>query len=80
MATRLSLEEKRKVAAYSPTVIQKTFLTNFNYEPPFRLVIYQVYEKFVKTGSVADNLEENCGHKRTGRSPENIAATQEVFV
>jgi hypothetical protein len=39
-----------------------------------------VYDKFVKTGSVADNYIKKSGHQRTGRSPENFIAMQEAFV
>ncbi|XP_075910722.1 uncharacterized protein LOC142906541 isoform X3 [Petromyzon marinus] len=85
MATRLTLEQRRKVAAWmdvfhSPTVVRNKYREHFNCNPPSRLTIYRVYKKFVETGSVDDNYKGNSGRPRTGRSPANIAVTQEAFL
>ena len=42
-------------------------------------MIYRVYAKSVKTGSVADNYRGNAGRPRTGRSDLNIAVVQQVI-
>ena len=42
-------------------------------DPPSRLTVSSIYNKFVSAGSVADNYKGNAGRPRTGRSEVNIA-------
>jgi hypothetical protein len=56
MGDRLTQEQRRVVASLmevygSPTVVHQMFAER---DPPSHLMIYHVYAKFVKTGSVAD--------------------------
>lgn len=86
MADRLTLEERRVVASLmevvqSATEVRRRFAERFpNRQPPTRLTIYRIYQKFVATGSVADNYHGNAGRPRTGRSEVNIATVQEAIL
>ena len=85
MSDRLTLEQRRVVASLmevygSPTVVHQKFAERFaGRDPPSRLMIYRVYTKFVKTGSVADNYRGNAGRPRTGRSNLNTAVVQQAI-
>ena len=76
--------QRRKIAAWMeiyspPTIVRDKYEAYFKSDPPSRLTIYRIYEKFVDTGSVADNYRGNSGRPRTGRSLENTATVQDVF-
>jgi hypothetical protein len=63
IATRLTFEERRKVAAWmevfmSPSVVRNTFEKWLNKDPPGCLAI-RIHEKFVRTGSVANDCKGN---------------------
>jgi hypothetical protein len=51
----------------SPTIVRRKFQEQFQRGPPSRLTFYRMYEKFVRTGLVADNYKGNAGRHRTGR-------------
>jgi hypothetical protein len=40
-------------------------------------MIYRIYEKSVRIGSVADNYNGNAGRRRTGGSEINIVVVQQ---
>jgi hypothetical protein len=63
MADRLTLEERRVVASLmkvygSPTVVRQMFQDRFASDPPSRLTIRRIYQKFVETGSVTETIKE----------------------
>ena len=86
MGDRLTLEQRRVAASLmevygSPTVVCQKFAERFaGRDPPRRLMIYRVYAKLVKIGSVADNYRGNAGRPSTGRSDLNIAVGQQVIL
>ena len=85
MAHRLSLEERRVAASLmevyqSPSHVQDLLRILFFRDPPSRLTLRRLYNKFVSTGSVADNCKGNSGRPRTGRSDMNVAVVQESFL
>ena len=86
MADRLTLEHRRVVASLmevfqSATEVRRRFEERFpGRRPPTRLTIYRIYNKFVSTGSVADNYRGNVGRPRTGRSNLNIAIVQQAML
>lgn len=84
-ATRLSLEERRFVASMmnvfnSPTRVQEEFWKHFKKDPPSRLTVYRINRKFVKTGSINNNIEGVSGRKRTTRIPAVINKVQKELV
>ncbi len=77
-ATRLSIPERIFVATQnelyeSPSMVQKKYVERFKRDPPSRLTIYRIHDKFIRTGSVADCIKGVSGRRITKRTNENIA-------
>ena len=78
MADRLSLKQRMIASLMEifgpPTRMRRKFAERFPVGvPPSRLTIYRIYNKFLFTGSVADNYKGNAGRPRTGTNEMNIA-------
>ncbi len=77
MASRLSIEERRFIASrmdvwYSPIRVQRAFQEEFGKDPPQRRTISRVYHKWVKTGSVQNNIRGVSGRRRSVRTMDMI--------
>ncbi|KAG8270239.1 hypothetical protein J6590_089784 [Homalodisca vitripennis] len=68
MATRLTLEERRKVASW----MEK--------DPPSRLTIRRIHEKFERTGAVTNDCKGNSGRPRSIRTEDNIINVQGTII
>ncbi|KAK7872113.1 hypothetical protein R5R35_005189 [Gryllus longicercus] len=78
MSTRLTLEERRKLAAWmevfrSSTIERNKFQQFFSNDPPkpFK-TIRRLYVKFVRTGSVSNDCKGNSGLSRSIRMEDII--------
>lgn len=85
MATRLTLEERRKVAAWmevfgSPSVVRNKFQQWFQKDPPSRLTIRRIHEKFERTGAVTNDCKGNSGRPRSIRTEDNIINVQGTMI
>lgn len=58
---------------------QQVVTKSIGCNPVLWLTIYQIYAKFIKTGSVADNYRGNISRPRIGWPLENIATTRVAF-
>ena len=84
MASRLSLEQRKKIAVWMEvfpilSVVRSRCAEYFSCDPQSRLTIYRVYEKLVYCDSVQDNHKVNSGRPRLGRSIENVLAVENAF-
>ena len=69
MRDQLTVEERRRVACWmeetaSPTLVREKFRIFFGKDPPSRLTVRRIYQKFLATGSVQDKLVGHVGRKR----------------
>lgn len=83
-ATCLTMQERIFVATQmelhkSATVVQQKFEKEFNQEPPSRLTIYRIHQKFIRTGSVANCIQGISGCKCSKRTNENITKIRKLI-
>lgn len=83
-ATRYTLEERRFIASQMyvferPTQVRRNFAEQFRKDPPSRLSIYRIYQKWKETGSVTNNISGVSGRRRTVRIESNIINVQRAL-
>ena len=62
-----------------PREVQKRFKRKYSDEPPAKRTIYQIYLKFVDTGTTHNLNASGSGRPRSSRSDENISAVKTVI-
>ena len=62
-----------------PREVQNRFKRKYSDEPPAKRTIYQMYLKFVDTGTTHNLNSSGSGRPRSSRSDENISAVKTVI-
>ena len=62
-----------------PREVQKRFKRKYSDEPPAKRTIYQIYLKFVYSGTTHNLNSSGSGRPRSSRSDENISAVKTVI-
>ena len=80
---RYSKEERQFIVSVmtihkSFTTVYQKFTEKFGKPAPCYRTVKNLYEKFLRTGSVQDDLKGNVGRPRSGRSEVNIAVVDEA--
>lgn len=81
VAQRYSIPERIFIASSmeiynSPSFVRKLFAQRYHKDPPSRLTIRRIHEKFTTTGSVSNNIKGVAGPKVTVRTEKNIRKTE----
>lgn len=62
-----------------PTIVRRLFVQEFQKSPPCKLTCYRIHAKFVRTGSVANDILGKSGRRRSKRTEQKICQVQTIL-